>query len=173
MKALLFHKFRNICIKTILWTRNTNCFTIFVHWNFRRKGHSDCEYHLVPRPHKWGLTLNRSNNQCCRRNSPFLTTDHRKTNLSELGLTPHSPSILWKPKFQKTNHPTNCKFWNKWPIIKRLFSSSYRWENRRTLSLPNLDTKGSGSHPALTGLHLRSGLWIHIHFLRIRIQLLF
>ena len=33
MKALLFHKFRNICIKT----RNTNCFTIFVHRNFRRK----------------------------------------------------------------------------------------------------------------------------------------
>ena len=31
MKALLFHKFRNICIKTILWTRNTNCFTIFLH----------------------------------------------------------------------------------------------------------------------------------------------
>ena len=29
-----------ICIKTILWTRNTNCFTIFVHRNFRRKGHS-------------------------------------------------------------------------------------------------------------------------------------
>ena len=30
MKALLFHIFKNICIKTILWTRNTNCFTIFV-----------------------------------------------------------------------------------------------------------------------------------------------
>ena len=45
MKALVFHKFRNICIKTILWTRNTNCFTIFVHRNFRRKTHSDCEYH--------------------------------------------------------------------------------------------------------------------------------
>ena len=31
MKALVFHKFRNIFIKTILWTMNTNCFTIFVH----------------------------------------------------------------------------------------------------------------------------------------------
>ena len=28
MKALLFHTFKNIYIKTILWTRNTNCFTI-------------------------------------------------------------------------------------------------------------------------------------------------
>ena len=25
----MFHKFKNICITTILWTRNTNCFTIF------------------------------------------------------------------------------------------------------------------------------------------------
>ena len=57
MKALLFHKFKNICIKTILWTRNTNCFTIFVHRNFRRKSHSDCEYHIVPRPRKWGLII--------------------------------------------------------------------------------------------------------------------
>ena len=55
MKALLFHKFRNICINTILWTRNTNCFTIFVHRSFRRKSHSDCEYHRVPRPRKLGL----------------------------------------------------------------------------------------------------------------------
>ena len=55
MKALLFHKFRNICIKTILWNRNKYCFTIFVHRNFRRKNHSDCEYHIVPRPRKWGL----------------------------------------------------------------------------------------------------------------------
>ena len=31
MKALVFHKFKNICIKTILWTRNTNYFTTFVH----------------------------------------------------------------------------------------------------------------------------------------------
>ena len=31
---------------------NTNCFTIFVHWNFRRKIHSDWEYHIVPRPRK-------------------------------------------------------------------------------------------------------------------------
>ena len=52
MKALLFHKFRNICIKTILWTRNTNCFTIFLLRNFRRKSHSDCEYHIVPWPRK-------------------------------------------------------------------------------------------------------------------------
>ena len=51
----LFHKFRNICIKTILWNRNKYCFTIFVHRNFRRKNHSDCEYHIVPRPRKWGL----------------------------------------------------------------------------------------------------------------------
>ena len=36
MKALLFRKFRNICKKTILWTRNTNCFTIFV--NIRTLG---------------------------------------------------------------------------------------------------------------------------------------
>ena len=28
MKALLFHNFKNICIKTTFWTRNTNCFTI-------------------------------------------------------------------------------------------------------------------------------------------------
>ena len=57
MNALVFHKFKNICtgIKTMLWTRNTNCFTIFVHRNFRRKCHSDCEYHIVPRPRKWGL----------------------------------------------------------------------------------------------------------------------
>ena len=46
MKALLFHKFRNICIKTIFWTRKTNCFTIFVLRNFRRKSHSDCEYFI-------------------------------------------------------------------------------------------------------------------------------
>ena len=32
MKALLFHKFRNICITTKLWTRNTNYFTIFVQY---------------------------------------------------------------------------------------------------------------------------------------------
>ena len=32
LKALLFHKYKNICIKTILWTRNTNCFTIFVQY---------------------------------------------------------------------------------------------------------------------------------------------
>ena len=31
MKALLFDKFKNICISTILWTRNTNRFTICVH----------------------------------------------------------------------------------------------------------------------------------------------
>ena len=55
--ALLFHTFRSICIKTILWTRNTICFTIFVHRNFRRKSHSDCEYQIVPRPRKWGLII--------------------------------------------------------------------------------------------------------------------
>ena len=47
MKALLFYKFRNICIKKTLWTRKTNCFTIFVHRNFRTKSHSDCEYHIA------------------------------------------------------------------------------------------------------------------------------
>ena len=53
MKVLLFHKFKNICRKTILWTRDTNCFTIFVHRNFRRYGHTQsCEYHIVPRPRK-------------------------------------------------------------------------------------------------------------------------
>ena len=57
MNALLFHKFRTICIKTILWTRNTNCFTIFVHANFRRKSHPDCDYHIVPRPRKWGSII--------------------------------------------------------------------------------------------------------------------
>ena len=57
MKALLFHKYRNICIKTILWTRNTYCFTIFVHRKLRRKNHSDCDYHLVQRPRKWGLKV--------------------------------------------------------------------------------------------------------------------
>ena len=31
MKALVFLKFRNIFIKTILWTMNTYCFPIFVH----------------------------------------------------------------------------------------------------------------------------------------------
>ena len=55
MKALLFHEFRNICIETILWTRKTNCFTIFLPRNFRRKSHSNCEYHIVPGPRKWGL----------------------------------------------------------------------------------------------------------------------
>ena len=31
MKALLFHKIRNICIKTILWTRKTNLsFSLFM-----------------------------------------------------------------------------------------------------------------------------------------------
>ena len=32
MKALVFHKFRNICINVYvyIWTMNTNCFTIFV-----------------------------------------------------------------------------------------------------------------------------------------------
>ena len=41
------------------WTRNTNCFTIFVHRNYRRYGQwaiQSCEYHIVPRPRKWGLT---------------------------------------------------------------------------------------------------------------------
>ena len=47
MKALVFHKFRNICIKTILWNMNTNCFTIFVHRTFRWKSHSACKYHTV------------------------------------------------------------------------------------------------------------------------------
>ena len=58
MRALLFHKFKNLCIKTILWTRNTNCFTISVHRNFRRKVHSKLwvSYTVVPRPCKWGLT---------------------------------------------------------------------------------------------------------------------
>ena len=56
MKALLFHKFRNICIKTILWTRKTNCFTIFVLRNFRRKAIQTVSIiYVVPRPRKWGL----------------------------------------------------------------------------------------------------------------------
>ena len=42
-------------LKTILWTRNTNCFSIFVHRNLRRNGIQNCEYHIVPRPRKWGL----------------------------------------------------------------------------------------------------------------------
>ena len=41
-------------IKTILWTMNTNCLTIFVQRNFRRKSHSYCEYHIVLRPRNWG-----------------------------------------------------------------------------------------------------------------------
>ena len=32
---------------------------IFVHRNFKRKSHSDCDYHIVPRPRKWGLTRTR------------------------------------------------------------------------------------------------------------------
>ena len=71
MKALLFHNFKNICIKTILWTRNTNCFTIFVNRNFRRKGHSPrCQYHIDPRPSKWvtgfniGQECSRYTNNC-------------------------------------------------------------------------------------------------------------
>ena len=57
MKALLFHKFKNICIKGILWTRNTNCFTIFVRRNFRRKGHSKLRVSYSPTAmySKWGL----------------------------------------------------------------------------------------------------------------------
>ena len=51
----MFHKFRIICIKTILWTRNANCFTIFVHRNLRRNGIQSCEYHIVPGPRKWGF----------------------------------------------------------------------------------------------------------------------
>ena len=57
MKALFFHKFKNICIKTIFWTRNTNCFTIFVHRIFRRNCIQNCEYHIIPQPRKWGLML--------------------------------------------------------------------------------------------------------------------
>ena len=53
MKALLFHKFKNMCIKTILWTRNTNGFTIFVHiGTLGEKTIQSCEYHIVPRPCK-------------------------------------------------------------------------------------------------------------------------
>ena len=49
MKALLFHKFK----KTILWTRNTNCFTIFVHMRILgEKTIQSCEYHIVPQPGK-------------------------------------------------------------------------------------------------------------------------
>ena len=50
VKALLFHKIKNICKKTILLNWNTNCFTIFVLRNFRRKGHSK-----LSQPCKWGL----------------------------------------------------------------------------------------------------------------------
>ena len=61
MKALLFHKFKNICIKTMLWTMNTRCLTIFVHRNFRRKVNSKLwvSYSIVPRPCKWGLKARR------------------------------------------------------------------------------------------------------------------
>ena len=51
MKALLFNKFKKHMYKFKLlegikpnhWTKNTNCFTIFVHTvhrSYRRKGHS-------------------------------------------------------------------------------------------------------------------------------------
>ena len=58
MKALLIHKFKNIpvCVKTIpvpvLWIRNANCFTIFVHRNLGEKSIQSCEYHVVQRPCK-------------------------------------------------------------------------------------------------------------------------
>ena len=35
---------------TILWTRNTNCFTVFVHLG--EMAIQSCEYHIVPRPRK-------------------------------------------------------------------------------------------------------------------------
>ena len=53
MKAVLFHKFKSICIKTILWTRTTNCFTIFVHvcTTFGEMAIQSCEDHLVLHGH--------------------------------------------------------------------------------------------------------------------------
>ena len=52
MKALLFHKFKNICIKTIFWTRNPNCLYLVT---LGEKAIQSCEYHKVPRPRKWGF----------------------------------------------------------------------------------------------------------------------
>ena len=43
----------SINLRTKLWTRNTNCCTSFVHRNWRN-GIQNCEYHIVPRPRKWG-----------------------------------------------------------------------------------------------------------------------
>ena len=50
MKALLFPKFKNICIKTM----NTNCFTILYIGTIGEKAIQSCEYH------KWGWRKLRS-----------------------------------------------------------------------------------------------------------------
>ena len=51
MKALLFHKLKNICIKTILWTIGIETFSLFLYiGTLGEKAIQSYEYHIVPRP---------------------------------------------------------------------------------------------------------------------------
>ena len=53
MKALLFHKFKNICMKTILWTIGIQNVSLFLYiGTLGEIALQNCEYHIVPRPRK-------------------------------------------------------------------------------------------------------------------------
>ena len=56
MKALLFHKFKNICMKTILWTIGIQNVSLFLYiGTLGEIALQNYEYHIVPRPRKKGL----------------------------------------------------------------------------------------------------------------------
>ena len=54
MKVSLFHKFKNICIKTILWTTvGIQVVSLFLSiGTLGEKAIQSCEYHIVSRPCK-------------------------------------------------------------------------------------------------------------------------
>ena len=53
MKVLLFHKLKNIGIKTILWTIGIQTFSLFLYiGTLGEKAIQSYEYHIVPRPCK-------------------------------------------------------------------------------------------------------------------------
>ena len=56
MKALLFDKFKNICVKTILCILGIQIVSLFLYiWTWREMAIQSCEYHIVPLPRKWGF----------------------------------------------------------------------------------------------------------------------
>ena len=60
MNALLLHKFKNKCIETILWTRNT-IFPLFVCiGTLGEKAIQSYEYHIVQRHINEGFKINKT-----------------------------------------------------------------------------------------------------------------